>query len=119
MAAKAKKEMSRGEVAKHNGAFTLADDGAWYTNMDAPTDAEWKKLATQLREDVAFAEATSEAACVKPGEEASAALDVEQGWDSVRAEMAMRRAVFAKAKHALATLEAAHSGPARGAVGTR
>ena len=47
---KAKQEMSREEVAKYNGTFTLADDGEWYTNMDAPTDAEWKKLATQLRE---------------------------------------------------------------------
>ncbi len=73
-------------------------------------------MATKLREEVAFAEAPSEAVCVEPGEEASAALDVEQGLDSVRAEMAMRREVIDKAKHALATLEAAHSGPARGAV---
>ncbi len=109
-AAKATKEMSREEVAKYNGAFTLADDGEWYTNMDAPTDAEWKKLATRLREEVAFAEAASEATCVKPGEEASAALDVEQGGDSAREDMAMCREAFAKAKHALATLEAARQG---------
>ncbi len=50
LAAKAKKEMSREEVANYNRTFTLAHDGEWYTNMDAPTDAEWKKLATQLGE---------------------------------------------------------------------
>ncbi len=39
LAAKTQKEMSREEVGKHNGSFTLVDDGEWYTNMDAPTDA--------------------------------------------------------------------------------
>ncbi len=44
LAAKAKREMSREEVAKYNGSFTLADDGEWHTNTYREVEADVEML---------------------------------------------------------------------------
>ncbi len=60
-------------------------------------------MTIQAREEVALVEAT----CQTLAEEAEAALSCDQGWDSAKEEMAMRKDIFDKAKQALAALEAA------------
>ena len=100
-----KDEMSAEENTRYGGSFTLAVDGAWYTNEDGDALNEMELRAVEVKAAAAFEKA--EEACISLYEEGSWVALSKCGTLSVADQATRRQDIAVRAKSALANLEIA------------